>query len=329
MTKAKYQNPFSATFNGIIDLFRKQIPIGELKPSDRLDGKTCLVTGANSGLGYAIAVQLIERGGFVYLACRSQQEETQRKLKERFNESQFEVLALDLADFGSIQAFAEELKQRGKLLDVAVFNAAMVPSGSKKLASGFDEMFQVNYLSKFYLINQLIQAKMFAEDGLAPARIIFISSESHRTNRAIDFEKLGQFEEYSMGKVIDLYGYYKLVLNTFAVELGRRLRVEKRLIDVFAMCPGPVNSNIARRAPTWVQPILKLVFSMFFSSPEKAAKPTIYLATSSDIAGRENLYLHLMQDKSMDIKALEEEGGKNLWNRSVELLSPLKLLSFK
>ena len=50
MTKAKYKNPFMATMNGIIDLFRKQTPIGELNDTERLDGKTCLVTGANSGL---------------------------------------------------------------------------------------------------------------------------------------------------------------------------------------------------------------------------------------------------------------------------------------
>lgn len=320
MTKPKYQNPFSATLNGIIDLFRKQVPIGELKPSDRLDGKTCLVTGANSGLGYAIAVQLIERGAFVYLACRSQQEETKQKLKEKFNESQFKILALDLADFKNIDAFIEAIRAGNRLIDVAVFNAAMVPSGSNQLPSGFDEMFQVNYLSKFYLVNALIDSKMMAENKSIPARIIFISSESHRTNRAIDFEKLGVFEEYAMGKVIDLYGYYKLVMNTFAVELGKRLRKDGRAIDVFAMCPGPVNSNIARRAPSWVQPVLKAVFSMFFSSPEKAAKPAIYLAASSDISKRENLYLHLMQEKAMDEKALDEASGAKLWTRSTQLL---------
>lgn len=323
MTQAKYQNPFSATLNGIIDLFRKQIPIGELKPDDRLEGKTCLVTGANSGLGYAIAVQLLERGGFVYLACRSQQEETKERLKQRFGESQFEVLSVDLADFSSVDRFIHHIEQRSKLIDVAVFNAAMVPSGSKKLANGFDEMFQVNYLSKFYLVNALIRANMLRENAASPARIIFISSESHRTNRSIEFNKLGVYEEYSMGKVIDLYGYYKLVLNTFAVELGRRIRADKRSIDVFAMCPGPVNSNIARRAPSWVQPILKVVFSMFFSSPEKAAKPAIYLAVSPDIAGRENLYLHLMQEKAMDAKALDEENGDKLWSRSELLMSRL------
>ncbi|MDC3209431.1 SDR family NAD(P)-dependent oxidoreductase [Chitinophagales bacterium] len=321
MTEAKYKNPFMATMNGIIDLFRKQTPIGELNDTERLDGKTCLVTGANSGLGYAIAVQLLERGAFVYLACRSQINETQQRLSNIVESKQFEILSIDLSDFNSINLFIDQLSQKNIALDVAIFNAAMVPSGANKLASGLDEMFQVNYLSKFYLVNSLLNNNLIP----SAARIIFISSESHRTNKAIDFQNLGIFEEYNMGKVIELYGYYKLVLNTFAVQLSRRLSKESKNIDVFAMCPGPVNSNIARKAPAWVQPILKGVFTLFFSSPEKAAKPAIYLACAKDISGRENLYLHLMQDKAMDDKALKPTNGIALWQRSEELLAALKI----
>jgi NAD(P)-dependent dehydrogenase (short-subunit alcohol dehydrogenase family) len=324
MTKAKYQNPFSATINGILDLFRKQIPIGELKESDRLDGQTCLVTGANSGLGYAIAVQLIQRGAYVMLACRSQMGETKEKLRHQFKENQFEIMHIDLSDFRNMDDFVSQLAAKNRTLDIAVFNAAMVPSGANKLASGLDEMFQVNYLSKFYLVNKLLEKKLFKKGQKRASRMIFISSESHRTNREIEFNKLGVFEEYTMGKVIELYGYYKLVLNTFAVELAKKLDSQKEQIDVFAMCPGPVNSNIARKAPKLVQPLMKLIFKIFFSSPEKAAKPAIFLATSNDISGRKNLYLHLMQDKAMDEKALNVENGEKLWKRSEELLKSIK-----
>lgn len=321
MSKVKYQNPFSATFNGIIDLFKKQTPIGQLEDNQRLDGKYCLVTGANSGLGYAIAVQLLERGAHVILVCRSQIEETRKNLLKQFNANRFRILSVNLADFNSIDNLMDELVSLDLKLDVAVFNAAMVPAGAKKLESGFDEMFQVNYLSKFYLVNGLLERNVFNETREFPARIIFISSESHRTNRTIDIEKIGVFEEYNMSKVIDLYGYYKLLLNTFAVELAKRIEEKKRQIDVFAMCPGPVNSNIARKAPSFIQPILKLVFSLFFSSPAKAAKPAIYLAVSPTISKQKYLYLHLMQKKAMDEKALDKNNGKALWEKSQILIS--------
>ena len=68
---ADYQNPVSATLTGIVNLFKKQEKIGELKESDRVDGRTCLITGANSGLGFALAVELAKRGGRIIMACRS------------------------------------------------------------------------------------------------------------------------------------------------------------------------------------------------------------------------------------------------------------------
>ena len=67
----KYNNPVSATLTGISDLFRKHEPAGELKPSDRLDGKTVLVDGASSGLGFAVAVDMAKRGASLIMACRS------------------------------------------------------------------------------------------------------------------------------------------------------------------------------------------------------------------------------------------------------------------
>jgi hypothetical protein len=85
------------------------------------------------------------------------------------------------------------------------------------------------------------------------------------------------------------------------------------------LCPGPVNSNIAREAPGWMQPLLKGVFSLFFKSPEKASDPIIYFVAENDnsIATK---YLFLMQPISMDDKARDESNGKRLWKISEELV---------
>lgn len=318
MSKSKYNNPFSATFNGILDLFRKQEPIGKLRDNERLDGKNCLVTGANSGLGFAIAQQMAERGAKVYMACRSGIPEAGEEIKKASASSLVEMLKIDLSSIKSIKSFIAKVKEAGIQFDVAVFNAAMVPSGSNKTEDGFDQMFQVNYLSKFVLVNGLIEAGAFKSGS---SRIIFVNSESHRTAREIDFENLGKFEEYSMGKVISLYGYYKLLLNVYATELSRRQNKDGFKYGVFALCPGPVNSNIAREAPKIFMPLLKLVFGIFFSSPSKAAEPVMYLACSRSLEGKSDVYLHLMQKKEMDAKALDAESGKKLWQKSEELLA--------
>ncbi len=106
-----------------------------------------------------------------------------------------------------------------------------------------------------------------------------------------------------MGKTVELYGYYKLLLTTFANELSRRLNSSgKTRCSVFALCPGPINSNIAREAPVIFKPLLKLVFRIFFRSPEKAVQPVIYFACSPEVTGNPIDYLFLMSRKEMDPK---------------------------
>ena len=123
---------------------------------------------------------------------------------------------------------------------------------------------------------------------------------------------------------MELYGHYKLLMTTFACELSRRLNPDnKTAYSVFALCPGPVNSNIAREAPKIFQPLLKLTFSIFFRSPEKACEPILYLATSKDVEGKPLDYLFLMSRKDMDPKATSPSNGKVLWEVSASLAKSL------
>jgi NAD(P)-dependent dehydrogenase (short-subunit alcohol dehydrogenase family) len=319
--KAKFDNPFKATLYGILDLFKKQIPIGKLRDDERLDGKTCMVTGANSGLGYAIAVQMAQLGAHVIMACRSGIPNAGEQAKSDSGSNNIEMMSVDLSDLESIDRFVEQLKIKKITLDICVFNAAVVPSGSYKTKSGFDQMFLVNYLSTFKLANALINNAIIKKnEGNAP-RIIFVSSESHRTNQEINFDNFGIYEEYTMSKVIALYGYYKLMLTTFAIELSKRINTSDVQISVFALCPGPVNSNIAKAAPKIFMPLLKFIFNIFFKDPKDAAEPVMYLACSKSLQNKTSLYLHLMQEKSVNIKALNPENGRKLWEASEKLIT--------
>jgi len=141
-----------------------------------------------------------------------------------------------------------------------------------------------------------------------------------------DWEGFGKYKEYGMKKTVELYGYYKLLLTTFAMELSRRLNPGSDTnISVFSLCPGPVNSNIAREAPGLFQPLLKLVFSLFFKSPEKAAVPVIYLASSKEPEGKPFDYLFLMNRKDIDELASDPENGKKLWEVSETLRKQLSM----
>jgi NAD(P)-dependent dehydrogenase (short-subunit alcohol dehydrogenase family) len=315
--KSNYKNPASATWEGIRAVFSKQEKVGSLKESDRLDGKTVMVDGASSGLGYAVAVQLAERGARVIMACRSGIPGKGEEVTRRTGNDKVEMVHIDFTDYDSIQNLIATIKAKYAPLDIVISNAAMVPAQSRKTPQGLEEMFMVNYLSKFIMINGLIKADCFRKSKDENPRIVFVSSESHRHPPDFDWKSFGIYKSYGMKKTVEYYGYYKLLLTTFSFELSRRLQANgKGPVSVFALCPGPVNSGIAREAPALFQPLMKLIFAIFFKSPRKAAEPVVYLAVSKDLEGKPYDYLFKMSRKEIDEKASDPGNGRKLWELS-------------
>lgn len=321
-SEKKYNNPVAATVKGISDLFRKQEKIGTLGPEDRLDGKKILITGSSSGLGLAAAKALASRGGEIIMAVRSGIPQKGEEVKKAAGSDKVHMLHVDLSDFDSIRMLVDKVKTKFGTIDILVCNAAVVALKGRKTKFGLDEMFSVNYLAKFFLVNILLKKKCFrTEEGSVP-RIIFVSSESHRNPDSFEWESFGVFKPFTAGKSVERYGYNKLLMTTFSQELERRLNTnEKTVYSVFAHCPGPVNSNIAREAPVLFQPLLKFTFSLFFRSPEKACEPLEYLAASPTLEGVKKDYLFLMTRKEIDSKATDPENGKLLWQKTERLLS--------
>jgi len=317
----KYNSPLQATFKGISDLFKKRERVGTLGVDERLDGKKVMITGSSSGLGLAVAKQLAALGAEVIMAMRSGIPETGEEVKNASGSQMVHMLHVDLADFDSMAELVKQVKEQFGKIDILICNAAVVVKEARKTKHGLDEMFTVNYLAKFYLVNALLKEDCFNSNGADLPRIIFVSSESHRNPEQFEWDTFGQFQEHKMAKTVERYGYYKLLMTTFSLELERRLnRNAKPNYSVFALCPGPVNSNIAREAPAIVQPIMKLVFRIFFRSPEDAAEPVVYLAASKNLEGKPKDYLFLMSRKEIDEKAADPNNGKRLWSMTEQLI---------
>jgi len=321
----KYNSPFAATYKGISDLFKKRERIDGLKPGERLDGKKVLITGSSSGLGLATAKELARLGAEVIMAVRSGIPEKGEEVKKASNSDKVHMLRVDLSDLLSIEKLVQEIKKGFGKIDILICNAALVSKKARKTKYGLEEMFSVNYLAKFILVNTLLKEDCFDTNGTDLPRIIFVSSESHRNPEAFEWEGFGVFEEYSIGKSVERYGYYKLLMTTFSQELSRRLNPNNHNeYSVFALCPGPVNSNIAREAPVLFQPLLKLVFKLFFRSPEQACEPVVYFAASKEVEGKATDYLFLMSRKNVDEKATNTENGRRLWELSDQLFTSLQ-----
>ena len=318
-----YDSPVKATLKGISDLFRKQNKDVHLTDSDRLDDVTIMVTGSSSGLGYATALNLAKRGARVIMACRSGIPDKGEEIRRISGSDIVDMIHVDLSDIDSIKNLVEKLKEQQIKLNMLICNAAIVPRVSRKTKQDLEEMFMVNYLAKFLLIRWLLDEDIFITSGDSLPRIIVVSSESHRNPKAYDWDNFGKYKEYGMNKTVELYGYYKLLLTTFVNELSRRTNKDGTRISIFSLCPGPVNSNIAREAPKLFQPLLKVIFGIFFNSPEKAAVPLVYLAASKDMKGKALDYFFMMERKEMDEKTKDPENGRKLWELSEILLEDL------
>jgi NAD(P)-dependent dehydrogenase (short-subunit alcohol dehydrogenase family) len=331
MSSRTHGNPFTAILSGLLDQRSKDPKVAPVPQGVRLDGRTCLVTGANSGLGKAIAIRLANRGAHVIMACRSGIPEAGQDVRAASGSDKVEMIQVDLSDFDSIAAFCDELRDRNVTLDAAVFNAGLVPVTSRMSKHGLELMFSVNFLAKFVVLNRLLHDGVIpnaaygqnsrAED---PPRVIFVSSETHRSSIPIDFDRFGEPVEYGVADGVKYYGLSKLHLTTYFQELSRRLNPGGNGgnpdVCVHALCPGAINSNMAREAPTWLKPILKPVMALFFQSPEKASIPVDYLVASDEMGATTGEYMHMLRPKPSSEPSMDPDKGALLWSKTEELL---------
>ena len=330
MVERTHGNPVTAVLSGLLDQRSKEPKVSPVPAELSLRGRTCLVTGANSGLGKAIAIRLAKRGAKVIMACRSGIPEAGEEVRTASGNSDVEMIRVDLSDFDSITAFCNELRDRKITLDVAIFNAGVVPVTARTNKHGLELMFAVNFLAKFVVLHRLLHDGVIPNAAYGhnsrsddPPRVIFISSETHRSSIPIDFDRFGQPVEYGVTDGVKYYGLSKLHLTTYFHELSRRLNAENAVrpdVCVHALCPGAVNSNMAREAPVWLKPLLKPVMAVFFQSPEKASIPVDYLVCSADMGEKTGRYMHMMRIKESSEASMDPEKGALLWSKTEALL---------
>ena len=261
--KRKLTNPLNATLTAMRDIKDTSGLIQASPKSDRLDGKTCLITGANAGLGNAIARELATRGATLILAGRSGIPETGDAIAAETGNQNITMEKVDLSDLASVDALADRLQTAGTRIDRLILNAGLMAQKSLKSAQGFEMMFAVHFLGNQRLTMKLVEAGIVPKDE--GARIIAVSSEAHRSAPAIDQESLGVFKPHSLSGAMKQYGHSKLALSLMIRQLAKDLTHAdgRPQISVFHMCPGPINSSIARDAPALMRITVKGIMNAF------------------------------------------------------------------
>jgi|TARA_B110000967_G_C18783020_1_gene509329 NAD(P)-dependent dehydrogenase (short-subunit alcohol dehydrogenase family) len=283
------------------------------KNLDSQKGKTAIVTGANSGIGFYTALGLAKLGATVIVAGRNKErieEAIQAIEKETITGNVFAGI-IDLASLNSVRAFANEFNKNHTKLDLLINNAGVMMPPESKTEEGFELQFGVNFLGHFLLTDLLYRKLVSAQNS----RVVTLSSIAHRGS-TIDFENLRVEKPYDTKRE---YYQSKLADLVFALELGRRYESNNDTILSVACHPGFTKTELQRH----IDP--EILKKMTFMDTWQGSLPTLLAATnknakSGDYYGPdgEGEYGGFPASGVIDNSALDLEIAKKLWEVGIQ-----------
>jgi retinol dehydrogenase-12 len=275
-----------------------------------LEGRTCLVTGASSGVGEETALGLARLGARVVLVCRSRErgERARAAIAKASGNPAVQLQLGDLASQAAIRQLAKEIRASVPAIHVLVNNAAVVNWRRATTADGLEATFAVNHLA-YFLLTHLLLGRIVAG---APARIVNVASDGHRFGR-LDFEDLQLERRYSWWRA---YTASKLANVLFTVELARRL--EGSGVTANCLHPGAVASRLGHNNGRFAKVVTGLLVP-FFLSPAQGAETSIWAASSPEIEGVSGRYFEKRKEVSPSSAARDAETARRLWRESCRL----------
>jgi len=282
-----------------------------------MDGRTVIITGANSGVGKATAVALAAAGAGARTVITARSEprglSALSDIRSASGSDQVELEVFDLGDLASVRRGAARILDRYDRIDVLVNNAGLVLSARSETVDGFETTFAVNHLGPF-LFTQLLTERLVAS---APARVVNVASTAHRSaRRGLDFDDLQTRRRYS---AMAVYARSKLANMLFTEELARRLA--GRGVTANSLHPGTVATGYARDGDaSGVLAFGIKVIKPFILTPEKGARTSVYLASSPEVAGVTGQYFVKCRAKVPSDAARDGAAAARLWSVSEALV---------
>jgi len=269
--------------------------------------KTCLVTGANSGIGLMTAKALAHMGAEVVLWCRSadKAEDAARTIAQETGRAP-EIVLADLASFAAVRDAVATVRTRWPQIDVLVNNAGLYLGHHQQTEDGHEATWQVNHLSAYLLTRLLLDCVIASPAG----RIVNVSSAAHRAAR-MDLARINDPASFRGWRA---YADSKLGNVLFTAALARRLPPHT---TVNAMHPGPVGSNFAGRDAGVLTPLMK-VARPFLRTPARGAQTVVWLATDASVTGASGGYFVDERPKRPSRKARDEALQERVWTASAE-----------
>lgn len=280
--------------------------------SQRLDGQTVVITGANTGIGKETAIDLSRRGARVIIACRdmAKAETAVKEIIESSGNDNVTCKQLDLSDIKSIKEFAEGINRDEEKLDILINNAGVMVCPYGKTADGFEMQIGVNHFGHFlltYLLLDLIKKS-------APARIVTVSSMAHSWG-SISLDDINSEKGYDKKKA---YAQSKLANILFTRSLAKRLTGTG--VTAYSLHPGVVQTDLWRHLNGPQQFFMKMV-SPFTKNSEQGAQTTIYCAVEPKLEKESGGYYSDCAPANCSQAGKDDELAQKLWELSCTMLS--------
>ncbi len=277
-----------------------------------LSGRTFLVTGGTSGLGYETARVLLGRGASVLVTGRSLERATEasRTLGARCT-----PLAMELEQPESIVACATEVARLGMPIDGLILNAGIMVVGERRVVRGIEQHFAVNHLGHFLFTHHVLPRVQAAPQG----RVVVVGSSAHKwaPPAGIEFDNLSGEREFTANRA---YGQSKLANSLFSLELARRLQGGSTTSN--SLNPGAVDTDLWRHYPKWQQALLAPFKGFLLKKPDRGASTQVYVATAPALAPISGFFFENSNPVVPPPQVRDAALAQRLWSTSEELLKP-------
>src|SRR5258708_2513493 len=284
-----------------------------------MHGKTCLVTGATSGIGKATALALARLDATVVLVCRNESKglEAARSLRAVIGNQKINMLVADLSLQRQVRRLAADFNRKHKRLDVLVNNAGAMFPHRLETGEGIEMTLAVNHLAPFLLTNLLLERLKAAGE----ARVVNVNSDAHERG-IIDFDDIHMRRHYPSGGVgMRAYGNAKLANLLTTYELARRLGDSG--IAVNALHPGYVATNIlpldrASGPVRLLKPFWHIARHVILTAEQGATTPG-YLASSLEVRNVTGLYFEKCSPVASSAASRDTNLQGRMWGISEQL----------
>ena len=279
-----------------------------------MDRKTCLISGATSGIGRAAARELYRRGYDLVLLGRDKTrcEDTIAELGEINSEAELRYYLVDLSSLQSVQELGKELRRDLTKLDILVNNAGAVFMRDERSVDGLEMTWALNHFGYFWLTREVLPLLKRASSSIGTARIVNVSSAAHQRARFSDLSKV--FERKGLLGYFT-YGETKLANIWYTLVLADRLAPDK--ITVNSMHPGFVATRFSENNGLMALP-LKMVTGIFGLSPEEGAETIVYLVDSDEVDDTTGGYFVKCKQVEPSKTATRLDQARELWRLTEE-----------